>query len=161
MNTRKVTIYLPVEKYDDFKRIKERTNLSVSDQIVAIILNEDKRKVINEANELIKPSEDKLNQLLDNQRYIIDAVYSNYRTSNYTARLLNNGLPLLNINGTSVFKPDSSIKNVARKKTMDDYSRLRSLSLAREDFLAEQKEEEQQHPVKSEPKHNNTGIVFN
>ena len=68
---------------------------------------------------------------------MIKALNAIYRTSNYASRLINNGLPVVKINGNNIVKADKSLKDAARKKTMDDYSKLRTLELISEDFMEE------------------------
>lgn len=64
-----------------------------------------------------------------------------YRTSNYTSRLINNGLPVVKINGNNIIKADKSLKDAARRKALEDYSRLRARRLEVEHFMEDYPEE--------------------
>ena len=134
-NTKRVTEYLTEENYEYLEQQKSRKGLSYSDT-VNTALNALRNKVIhNKAEELVKPTEEKMDQILYNQRYIMNTINGIYRTGNYTANLINGGIPITRINGDSVVKPNQSIKDLARKKALRDYSKLISQDYFREDFL--------------------------
>lgn len=132
-----ITGYPSNDLYAQFMMKKDLMGLSQSAAVSLAIDCWVKQDVYNKAEDLVRPTEDKLDQILNNQRHILDAVYGGYRNSNYVAYLLNSGIPLANINGESVMKPSSSIKSLARKKALKNYAELRGETLLREDFLVD------------------------
>ena len=80
----------------------------------------------------------------------MDAVYGGYRNANYVAHLLNGGIPLAEIHGQPVIKPNNSIKSLARKKALKNYAELRGETLSREEFLADYPEDadDEMEPIK-------------
>lgn len=132
-----ITGYPSSDLYAQFMMKKDLMGLSQSAAVSLAIDCWVKQDVYNKAEDLVRPTEDKLDQILNNQRHILDAVYGGYRNSNYVAYLLNSGIPLANINGESVMKPSSSIKSLARKKALKNYAELRGETLLREDFLVD------------------------
>ena len=99
------------------------------------------KKITDRAGEMLGPAYERLGLLENNQRYMIKALNAIYRTSNYASRLINNGLPVVKINGNNIIKADKPLKDLARKKSMDDYSKLRTLELISEDFMEEYPDE--------------------
>ena len=136
-----ITGYPSNDLYAQFMMKKDLMGLSQSAAVSLAIDCWVKQDVYNKAEDLVRPTEDKLDQIINNQRYILDAVYGGYRNSNYVAHLLNAGIPMASINGDSVLKPNSSIKSLARKKALKNYAELRGETLLREDFLADYPED--------------------
>lgn len=134
-NTRRVTEYLTEDNYQYLELQKNNNGLSYSETVNNALNAIRDKKVQQTAKELVKPTEDKLAEILLNQRYIIQALNAIYRTSNYGVNLINSGIPIVRINGYDVLKPNKSIKDVARKKALRDYQKLTSNDLFREDFL--------------------------
>ena len=133
-NTRRVTEYLTEDNYQ-YLELQKNNGLSYSETVNNALNAIRDKKVQLKAAEIVKPTEDKLAELLLNQRYMIQALNAIYRTGNYGVNLINNGIPIVRINGNDVLKPNKSIKDVARKKALRDYQKLTSNDLFREDFL--------------------------
>lgn len=125
----------------------------------AALVNYRNSKVQKKAEELVKPTEDKLSQLLYNQVYIMQALGAIYRTGNYGSYLINNGIPIVSINGNDVVKPNQQLKDLARKKAMRNFAKLESEHVFVEDFLDDENSDvpEDFYPVKK----NNNGFYFN
>ena len=134
-NARRVTVYLNEENCDYLEKKKEKKGISYSDTVNAALVNYRNSKVQKKAEELVKPTEDKLSQLLYNQVYIMQALGAIYRTGNYGSYLINNGLPIISINGNDVVKPNQQLKDLARKKAMRNFAKLESEHVFVEDFL--------------------------
>ena len=101
----------------------------------AALVNYRNSKVQKKAEELVKPTEDKLSLLLYNQVYIMQALGAIYRTGNYGSYLINNGIPIVSINGNDVVKPNQKLKDLARIKAMRNFTKLESEHVFVEDFL--------------------------
>ena len=134
-NARRVTVYLNEENCDYLEKKKEKKGTSYSDTVNAAIENYRNSKVQKKAEELVKPTEDKLSQLLYNQVYIMQALGAIYRTGNYGSYLINNGIPIVSINGNDVVKPNQKLKDLARIKAMRNFTKLESEHVFVEDFL--------------------------
>ena len=145
-----LTGYPSKQMYDQFILKAAMMDLSKSEAVQSAIELWLKQDVYDKAQDLVRPSEDKLDQILNNQRYIMDAVYGGYRNANYVAHLLNGGIPLAEIHGQPVMKPNSSIKSLARMKALKNYAELRGETLSREEFLADYPEDadDEMEPVK-------------
>ena len=161
-NARRVTVYLNEENFDYLEEKKEKKGISYSDTVNTAIENYRNSKVQKKAEELVKPTEDKLSQLLYNQVYIIQALGAIYRTGNYGSYLINNGLPIISINGNDVVKPNQQLKDLARKKAMRNFAKLESEHVFVEDFLDDDENSDVPkdfYPVKKN--NNNNGFYFN
>ena len=140
-NVKRVTVYLNEDNCDYLEEKKDKKGVSYSDTVNAAIDNYRNSKVQKKAEELVKPTEDKLSQLLYNQVYIMQALGAIYRTGNYGSYLINNGLPIININGNDVVKPNQQLKDLARKKAMRNFTKLESEHVFVEDFLDDDEED--------------------
>ena len=129
--------YLTPVNVEYIEQEKKVRGLSYSYTVNAALDAVRMKKITDRASEMLGPANERLGFLENNQRYMIKALNAIYRTSNYTSRLINNGLPVIKINGNNIIKADKSLKDLARKKTMDDYSKLRTLELISEDFMEE------------------------
>ena len=161
-NARRVTVYLNEDNCDYLKERKEKKGISYSDTVNNALVNYRNSKIQKKAEELVKPTEDKLSQLLYNQVYIMQALGAIYRTSNYGSYLINNGLPIISINGNDVVKPNQQLKDLARKKAMRNFAKLESEHVFVEDFLDDDENSnvpEDFYPVKKN--NNNNGFYFN
>ena len=85
--TKRVTVYLNEENCDYLEEKKEKKGTSYSDTVNAALVNYRNSKVQKKAEELVKPTEDKLSQLLYNQVYMMQALGALYRTGNYATYL--------------------------------------------------------------------------
>ena len=156
--TKRVTVYLNEDNCDYLEEKKEKKGTSYSDTVNAALINYRNSKVQKKAEELVKPTEDKLAQLLYNQVYMMKTLGALYRTGNYATNLINNGIPIRRINGDDVLKPNKSIKDLARKKALRNYVKLESEHVFLEDFLEEDKEyddEDNEEKEEAEDKKNN------
>ena len=161
--TKRITVYLNEENCDFLEERKEKKGTTYSDTVNAALVNYRNSKIQKKAEELVKPTEDKLSQLLYNQVYMMQALGALYRTSNYATYLVNSGIPIRRINGDDVLKPNKSIKDLARKKALRNYSKLESEHVFLEDFLEENQEYDDGEGEKreTEKKNNNdNGIRF-
>ncbi len=158
---KRVTVYLNEENCDYLEEKKEKKGTSYSDTVNAALVNFRNSKVQKKAEELVKPTEDKLTQLLYNQVYMMQALGALYRTGNYATNLINNGIPIRRINGDDVLKPNKSIKDLARKKALRNYTRLESEHVFLEDFLEENQEYDDGEGEKreTEKKNNNDNVI--
>jgi hypothetical protein len=158
-NARRVTVYLNEDNCDYLEERKEKKGISYSDTVNNALVNYRNSKIQKKAEELVKPTEDKLSQLLYNQVYIMQALGAIYRTGNYGSYLINNGLPIISINGNDVVKPNQQLKDLARKKAMRNFAKLESEHVFVEDFLDDENSDvpEDFYPVKK----NNNGFYFN
>ena len=149
-NARRVTVYLNEDNCDYLEERKEKKGISYSDTVNAALVNYRNSKINKKAEELVKPTEDKLSQLLYNQVYIMQALGAIYRTGNYGSYLINNGLPIISINGNDVVKPNQQLKDLARKKAMRNFAKLESEHVFVEDFLDDENSDvpEDFYPVK-------------
>lgn len=158
-NARRVTVYINEDNCDYLEDRKDKKGISYSDTVNNALVNYRNSKIQKKAEELVKPTEDKLSQLLYNQVYIMQALGAIYRTGNYGSYLINNGLPIISINGNDVVKPNQQLKDLARKKAMRNFAKLESEHVFVEDFLDDENSEvpEDFYPVKK----NNNGFYFN
>lgn len=99
------------------------------------------KKITDKASEMLGSTSERLDLLEHNQKYMMMALNGIYRTANYTSRMINNGLPVVKINGNTVIKADKSLKDVARKKAQEDYSKLRTMKLVAENFMEDYPED--------------------
>ena len=161
-NARRVTVYLNEENCDYLEKKKEKKGTSYSDSVNAALVNYRNSKIQKKAEELVKPTEDKLSQLLYNQVYMMQALGALYRTGNYAAYLVNSGIPIRRINGDDVVKPNKSIKDLARKKAMRNFTKLESEHVFLEDFLEEEQEHDDEGEKREteEKKNNDNGLRF-
>ena len=85
-----------------------------------------------------------------------------YRAGNYATYLVNSGIPIRRINGDDVVKPNKSIKDLARKKAMRNYTKLESEHVFLEDFLEEDQEydDEGEKRETEEKKNNDNSLRF-
>ena len=104
--TKRVTVYLNEDNCDYLEDRKDKKGISYSDTVNNALVNYRNSKIQKKAEELVKSTEDKLSQLLYNQVYIMQALGAIYRTGNYGSYLINNGLPIISINGNDVVKPN-------------------------------------------------------
>ena len=139
-NARRVTVYLNEDNCDYLEDRKDKKGISYSDTVNAAIDNYRNIKIQKKAEELVKPTEDKLSQMLYNQVYIMQALGAIYRTGNYGSYLINNGIPIVSINGNDVVKPNQQLKDLARKKAMRNFTKLESEHVFVEDFLDDDEE---------------------
>ena len=161
-NARSVTVYLNEDNCDYLEDRKDKKGISYSDTVNNALVNYRNSKIQKKAEELVKPTEDKLSQLLYNQVYIMQALGAIYRTGNYGSYLINNGLPIISINGNDVVKPNQQLKDLARKKAMRNFAKLESEQVFVEDFLDDDENSdvpEDFYPVKKN--NNNNGFYFN
>ena len=161
--TKRVTVYLNEDNCDYLEEKKKKKGTSYSDTVNAALVNYRNSKIQKKAEELVKPTEDKLSQLLYNQVYMMQALGALYRTSNYATYLVNSGIPIRRINGDDVLKPNKSIKDLARKKAMRNFTKLESEHVFLEDFLEEDQEYDDDEGEKRENEkknNNNSGIRF-
>ena len=158
--TKRVTVYLNEENCDYLEEKKEKKGTSYSDTVNAALVNYRNSKVQKKAEELVKPTEDKLSQLLYNQVYMMQALGALYRTSNYATYLINSGIPIRMIKGVDVLKPNKSIKDLARKKALRNYTKLESEHVFLEDFLEENQEYDEADEEKEDKKNNDSGFHF-
>ena len=70
-----ITGYPSNDLYAQFMMKKDLMGLSQSAAVSLAIDCWVKQDVYNKAEDLVRPTEDKLDQILNNQRYILDAVY--------------------------------------------------------------------------------------
>ena len=159
-NARRVTVYLNEENCDYLEKKKEKKGTSYSDTVNAALVNYRNSKVQKKAEELVKPTEDKLSQLLYNQVYIMQALGAIYRTGNYGSYLINNGIPIVSINGNDVVKPNQKLKDLARIKAMRNFTKLESEHVFLEDFLEENQEYDEADEEKEDKKNNDSGFHF-
>ena len=138
--TKRVTVYLNEDNCDYLEEKKEKKGTSYSDTVNAALVNYRNSKVQKKAEELVKPTEDKLSKLLYNQVYMMQALGALYRTGNYATYLVSSGIPIRRINGDDVLKPNQSLKDLARKKAMRNFTKLESEHVFLEDFLEEDQE---------------------
>jgi len=158
--TKRVTVYLNEDNCDYLEEKKEKKGTSYSDTVNAALVNYRNSKIQKKAEELVKPTEDKLSQLLYNQVYMMQALEALYRTSNYATYLVNSGIPIRRINGDDVLKPNKSIKDLARKKAMRNFTKLESEHVFLEDFLEENQEYDEADEEKEDKKNNDSGFHF-
>lgn len=161
-NARRVTVYLNEDNCDYLEERKEKKGISYSDTVNAALVNYRNSKINKKAEELVKPTEDKLSQLLYNQVYIMQALGAIYRTGNYGSYLINNGIPIVSINGNDVVIPNQQLKDLARKKAMRNFAKLESEHVFVEDFLGDDENSdvpEDCYQVKKN--NNNNGFYFN
>lgn len=161
-NARRVTVYINEDNCDYLEDRKDKKGISYSDTVNNALVNYRNSKIQKKAEELVKPTEDKLSQLLYNQVYIMQALGAIYRTGNYGSYLINNGLPIISINGNDVVKPNQQLKDLARKKAMRNFAKLESEHVFVEDFLDDDENNdvpEDCYPVKKN--NNNNGFYFN
>ena len=161
-NARRVTVYLNEDNCDYLEDRKDKKGISYSDTVNNALVNYRNSKIQKKAEELVKSTEDKLSQLLYNQVYIMQALGAIYRTGNYGSYLINNGLPIISINGNDVVKPNQQLKDLARKKAMRNFAKLESEHVFVEDFLDDDENNdvpEDCYPVKKN--NNNNGFYFN
>ena len=161
-NARRVTVYINEDNCDYLEDRKDKKGISYSDTVNNALVNYRNSKIQKKAEELVKPTEDKLSQLLYNQVYIMQALGAIYRTGNYGSYLINNGLPIISINGNDVVKPNQQLKDLARKKAMRNFVKLESEHVFVEDFLDDDENNdvpEDCYPVKKN--NNNNGFYFN
>ena len=83
--TKRITVYLNEENCDFLEERKEKKGTTYSDTVNAALVNYRNSKIQKKAEELVKPTEDKLSQLLYNQVYMMQALGALYRTGNYAA----------------------------------------------------------------------------
>ena len=81
-NARRVTVYLNEDNCDYLEERKEKKGISYSDTVNNALVNYRNSKIQKKAEELVKPTEDKLSQLLYNQVYIMQALGAIYRNTN-------------------------------------------------------------------------------
>ena len=161
-NARRVTVYINEDNCDYLEDRKDKKGISYSDTVNNALVNYRNSKIQKKAEELVKHTEDKLSQLLYNQVYIMQALGAIYRTGNYGSYLINNGLPIISINGNDVVKPNQQLKDLARKKAMRNFAKLESEHVFVEDFLDDDENNdvpEDCYPVKKN--NNNNGFYFN
>lgn len=161
-NARRVTVYLNEDNCDYLEDRKDKKGISYSDTVNNALVNHRNSKIQKKAEELVKPTEDKLSQLLYNQVYIMQALGAIYRTGNYGSYLINNGLPIISINGNDAVKPNQQLKNLIRKKAMRNFAKLESEHVFVEDFLDDDENNdvpEDCYPVKKN--NNNNSFYFN
>ena len=158
--TKRVTVYLNEENCDYLEEKKEKKGTSYSDTVNAALVNYRNSKVQKKAEELVKPTEDKLSQLLYNQVYMMQALGALYRTGNYATYLINSGIPIRMIKGVDVLKPNKSIKDLARKKALRNYTKLESEHVFLEDFLEENQKYDEADEEKEDKKNNDSGFHF-
>ena len=160
--TKRITVYLNEENCDLLEERKEKKGTTYSDTVNAALVNYRNSKIQKKAEELVKPTEDKLSQLLYNQVYMMQALGALYRTGNYAAYLVNSGIPIRRINGDDVVKPNKSIKDLARKKAMRNFTKLESEHVFLEDFLEEEQEHDDEGEKREteEKKNNDNGLRF-
>ena len=93
---------------------------------------------------------------------MMQALGALYRTGNYAAYLVNSGIPIRRINGDDVVKPNKSIKDLARKKAMRNFTKLESEHVFLEDFLEEEQEHDDEGEKREteEKKNNDNGLRF-
>ena len=132
---KKYGIYLTGENIEYLESQKSINDITYSDTVNKALQCLRDGKVQQRAEDLVRPTESKLDLLQQDHRYMISALNAIYRTNNYLTQLVNGGIPVIRINGNDVVKPNTSIKNLARKKAMGDYSKLLSDLSFREDFL--------------------------
>ena len=160
--TKRITVYLNEENCDFLEERKEKKGTTYSDTVNAALVNYRNSKVQKKAEELVKPTEDKLSQLLYNQVYMMRALGALYRAGNYATYLVNSGIPIRRINGDDVVKPNKSIKDLARKKAMRTYTKLEAEHVFLEDFLEEDQEydDEGEKRETEEKKNNDNSLRF-
>ena len=76
--------------------------------------------------------------------------------------MINNGIPIVSINGNDVVKPNQKLKDLARIKAMRNFTKLESEHVFVEDFLDDDENSnvpEDFYPVKKN--NNNNGFYFN
>lgn len=133
--------YLTPANIEYIEQEKKVRGLSYSYTVNAALDAVRMKKINDRAHELIGPANERLDLLENNQKYMMMALNGIYRTSNYTSRLINNGLPVVKINGNNIIKADKSLKDAARKKALEDYSRLRARRLEVENFMKDYPED--------------------
>lgn len=86
----------------------------------------------------------------------MQALGSLYRTGNYAANLINGGIPIRRINGDDVLKPSKSIKDLARKKALRNYTKLESEHI----FLEEDQEYDDEGEKRETEEKDDNGFYF-
>lgn len=133
--------YLTPANIEYIEQEKMVRGLSYSYTVNAALDTVRMKKITDKASELIGPANARLELLENNQKYIMMVLNGIYRTSNYTSRLINNGLPVVKINRNNIIKADKSLKDTASKKLLEDYSRLRARRLEVKNFMEDYPED--------------------
>lgn len=131
----KISISLPTDLLNLLKAESARTGKNISAVVREMLVKSFNSKMISDASSLQRPLEEKVNNLVDDQKYLANMIEAVYRNVAYLSMLGN--LPAeVESNGriqTVSYKED--VRNIARKKSIDNYRKAKSSSLSLGEYL--------------------------